>query len=1256
MPIKTQMRQFNAFGALKQHHNRYKNYGSLNAAAFVQQTSIHTSRTASTNTGAITTKIRPSTCSFPSTKSIESNKRIFSTTSSSIFQTPLAKTAKSGDTIHQSTQQRHTLSSTSTTNVITDELNPSQREATLRPRYSITRVIAGPGAGKTRVLTCRIAHLLLDTTCPHQTNENDDSEDKKRGSYSSSNGGTREEGILAVTFTKKAALEMERRLVDLLSLAIKEQQQRQENVEDASLRSLDSNAPSAISTGEYDDEYTMEQQGEIVRYGNAPPIDTNDNVNEESSSSDRISKQYMKQITVGTFHSVCSKILRRFGKELGDLPSVRSCLGITNASGAIITQVGIQSEHNDEITTKNNDMLIETLDGSFNILDQADQLRLLKEVLQKHNIELKSPSSSSGGSRNNNDIRPITVLNAISLLNTRDATQGTSSLSRRGSDEEEDDDIASKMSRKVYKIAMEVQLPFQKAKYTQNSVDFDDLILLTRELLLHHPEVREILHRRWRHVLVDEFQDTSRVQLDLVRLLTTNSLFVVGDGDQSIYSWRGASPESMSDFEIAFHNREHGWEGLLTTKSAQNNNNENLAQYLTSITGREEEEDVDISSSLLQVKSVYLMENYRSTTNIVKAAQRIISTSEKSDKNNNDDGSSSSTQENIRRDMKPMRGHGPSPRVLACKDAKAEAKFVVNTINSMIDSGELSPSSTVAMIYRTNAQSRLLEEACVEHNLRYVVRGSSGTFYKRAEIQDCMSFLKIMYNARDRSAWARAVKAPSRGIGEGSLNEFFRYCDAVTEVASSRDEMPSPLDVMISLASFNDGGIMPLVPPKDILSTRSMNRFIPFASSLRSLRRKAEVLSVSDFLLSLIDDIGLKSHFDSISKTRDEYEDRLGNVMELVRAAERYREDGPCISQVSEDDPLESPLGNFLDDVALIADLSPEDESESEGGGRVVANLMTIHSAKGLEFDAVFLVGNEEGTFPTQRSIAEGEGSIELSEERRLCYVAMTRAKTHLVLTWRREVSFFAGAAFKTRDGNRSRFLDALVSKQGSKQGTGGRQNPRQTVKGNNISSRKSSMKPPSNNDLGSMTKRQLHSEANRYLAGNKSWDSWEPSSSTKLIGKTPTIKQNFHTRGLDRRQVVPSSQTQTKTILRNNNDRRQVPSSLQNQNRPRPTSRQPARATNQRQTPSSIRSTNHNRTGRTMSSPGGDAPPDCMDSTLFFPVGSSVKHKLHGKGTVLTPPKADAEFVEKMLVRVQFLDDMEWDLPMTGLCMDFSL
>jgi len=1102
------------------------------------------------------------------------------------------------------------------TSIGIDDLNESQREATLRPRYSITRVVAGPGAGKTKVLTCRIAHLLLS------------SEEDSRSIH---DGNNRNEGILAVTFTKKAASEMERRLKDLLI---------------SSFQATNSESNSILTAIDGD-----MCEGDLVHVGNADPYD-------EGGNSIDATNEMIRRATVGTFHSVCAKILRKFGKELGDLPTVRDSVGAHTVS--------------DPAQTANTAIL--TLDGSFNILDQSDQLRLLKDVLKEHHIELKGATTAALGGRNNAaDIRPITVLNALSVLNTEVAMARSIQTGSDLSDSE------NKMGKKVRQIATQIRSSFQKAKFSQNSVDFDDLMLLTRELLLRNPEVREILHRRWRHVLVDEFQDTSQIQLDLVRLLTTNSLFIVGDGDQSIYSWRGASPESMSDFEEAFHDRKHGWDGLLEHEIDLTKYLENICRHHAMLS------DENRQRSLLKVKTVYLMENYRSTTNIVKAAQRVITASGKSGCSSSDEKTTRSSQDEIRQDMKPMRGTGPSPRVLACKDGKAEANFVVNTVNSMVNSGELTPSSTVAFIYRTNAQSRLLEEACVEQNLRYVVRGSTGTFYKRAEVQDCMCFLKIMYNSRDRSAWARAVRTPSRGIGETSLDEFFRYCDSVTdkfmETPETEISPPTPMDIMLSLAP--SGNCKPedigmYLPPRNIMSTRSINRFIPFAKSLKSLMEKAAVLSVPELLSTIIDDLDLKSHFDTISKSRDEFEDRLSNVMELIRASDRYSNDGPCI-KIFDDEAMSTPLGNFLDDVALIADIDV-DESDANDGGRVVANLMTIHASKGMEFDAVFLVGNEEGTFPTQKAIGEGENSIELSEERRLCYVAMTRAKTHLIMTWRREVSYFTGAGLRTKEADRSRFLDILVSKQEGKpkrevvhnrsitslnspSQRAAMSNSRPTQnnsfrKGDfhNESKTSTNAKSPlqrnsfyqkSSDQLDSDRKRSFHNEsamgnaANLIKRDKKSWDSWTPSHQKKSLREVPTIRQiRSPSVGPEGTQDMVSSQCIKRH--KRNDDVAQRP--------PRPSPISQRRTHSFEQPIPSIRRNEISTRGNRNNSFKSDPPPE-TDSTLFFPVGSIVKHRVHGHGIVQHPPPGDVNFVENMLVRVRFENDVvTYDLPMDGL------
>ncbi|KAL7460363.1 hypothetical protein ACHAXS_000819, partial [Conticribra weissflogii] len=267
-----------------------------------------------------------------------------------------------------------------------DDLNESQREATLRPRYSITRVVAGPGAGKTKVLTCRIAHLLLSAE--------EDAQFIQDGNKS-------REGILAVTFTKKAASEMERRLKDLLV---------------SSFQAADSKSITRLTTIEGDI-----GEGDLIHVGNADPYDNDDSSINEAN-------EMIRRVTVGTFHSVCAKILRKFGNDLGDLPTVQDSVGIHTVA---------------ETSKAAPNAAIITLDGSFNILDQSDQLRLLKDVLKEHHIELKGASTAALGGRNNaGDIRPITVLNAISVLNTEDALARSTQIGSNLSDSE------SKMSKK----------------------------------------------------------------------------------------------------------------------------------------------------------------------------------------------------------------------------------------------------------------------------------------------------------------------------------------------------------------------------------------------------------------------------------------------------------------------------------------------------------------------------------------------------------------------------------------------------------------------------------------------------------------------------------------------------------------------------------------------------------------------------------------------------------------------------------------
>jgi len=1010
--------------------------------------------------------------------------------------------------------------------VILDGLNNAQVEAVTQPLESITRVVAGPGAGKTRVLTCRIAYLLKK-----------DDED---------NSGRRNSRILAVTFTKKASGEMQHRLESLLE----EDDEYQRNIL-ASTRKQNSDQET-----NYDD-YIYE---EVVQQDGSSAFSTG-------------SSSMITRVSLGTFHSICSKILRWNGSELGKLPSVK--------------QYRPKDASND------------VLDGSFAIVDQSEQMRIIKKCLSDCGIDLK------GSGRGKPDIRSITILNAVGQLKSDDALE-VDSRSTAGESVEKSNGI--KMTAKVRQITEEVYPMYRRELISQNALDFDDLILLTRELLKCNEEVRERMARRWQHVLVDEFQDTSEVQLDLVKLLSTTSLMVVGDGDQSIYSWRGAHAESMADFVGKFDD-----------------------------------------TSEKKVDTVYLMENYRSTTNIVNAAQKVIN-----------DKSTSGSNSAIRQDMKPMRGKGPSPRVLACADAKAEASFVVNEISKMVDSGMLNSKSTIALIYRTNAQSRALEEACVAGNLKYLVRGSAGTFYSRAEIKDCLCFLKWLYNGRDKTAMTRAMKTPSRGLGDVSLNEFTTYCDEVGRHVFETDPhgpQPTPIDILLSLAKIGQGDDRSYLPVEGVITKRTLNKLLPFAVQMNQVSRKAQSQTVSDLLRSIMDIMGLKPHFDAISKTSDEFADRWANVMELLNASERYSQDGACMErkQVEIDGELTmeemSPLGNFLDDVSLLTETeaaNSDDDDDENSEGRAVANLMTIHASKGMEFDSVFLVGNEESTFPTQRAIMEGEGSVELDEERRLCYVAMTRAKTHLIMTWRKEVTTFFGQGFKVSKPERSRFLDALVKKKAKKSNKP-------------VRIRKENKYEDTSFDLFPSAATKKMKSKRRVVKPRRDLDPLRPKA--KLLKAKKKIKVSRAQPRMSSAQKSEFERDAAKNMLKKRAEVRQAkelyakygkrPETFApavRQRSPPPKSTSTGRRDKSTVARRSSRLRPQNASVSSNASQKLNQPPVDLDSTMFYSIGTKVKHAFHGEGKVVQPPPASGNRdPDALFVHVKFDSGMDMDFPVGG-------
>jgi Superfamily I DNA and RNA helicases len=360
---------------------------------------------------------------------------------------------------------------TPTYDLILNGLNDAQTQAVTTSLHSITRVIAGPGAGKTRVLTHRIAYLLKK-----------DSRGDSVHSTTKTTTTTRNSRILAMTFTKKAASEMQVRLEALLR-------------EDEEYQKSFLNYGEDVDRGGWGGHSSQGQPDVREEEANVDGSGTTRTVSSSTSS-----LTLMNRVSLGTFHSICAKILRWNGSELDSLPSVQ------------------------RFKPKNQDGSVVVFDGSFAIIDQSEQMRIIKECMAERGISIKD-----GSGKGNNEIRTITVLNAVCQLKSKDAAvdvDGRSSSIPQNQGEEQETG-AGKMSSKVRKIAEEIYPLYRTKLIAQNSMDFDDIMLLTRELLMTNESVRERMANRWQHILVDEFQDTSQVQLDIVGLLARDSLLIV---------------------------------------------------------------------------------------------------------------------------------------------------------------------------------------------------------------------------------------------------------------------------------------------------------------------------------------------------------------------------------------------------------------------------------------------------------------------------------------------------------------------------------------------------------------------------------------------------------------------------------------------------------------------------------------------------------------------------------------------------------
>ncbi len=435
---------------------------------------------------------------------------------------------------------------------------------------------------------------------------------------------------------------------------------------------------------------------------------------------------------------------------------------------------------------------------------------------------------------------------------------------------------------------------YQRMLKQNNALDFDDLLMKTVELFQSQPDVLDSYQERFRYLMVDEYQDTNTAQFVLVQLLAKKyrNLCVVGDDDQSIYRFRGANIRNILDFEKSFP----------------------------------------------EAKVIKLEQNYRSTQNILNAANAVIA---------NNRGRKKKT-------LWSDRDEGELVHFRQFMNAFEEAEYVAGDIRAKVREG--AEYSDFAVLYRTNAQSRLFEEKFLMANIPYRLVGGLN-FYSRKEIKDLLAYLKTIDNARDDLAVRRIINVPKRGIGAASLNKAADYAEAqgisLYEAMRRADEVPG--------------------------LARAAAKLKGFTQYIDSLRAMVGILSVEELLNKVIDQTGYVRELEA--EDTEESRARIENIDELITKVVTYEENAE-----------QSSLNGFLADVALVADIDMEDEDTNK------VLLMTLHSAKGLEFPNVYLTGMEDGIFPSYMTITSDD-VMELEEERRLCYVGITRAMNDLVMT-----------------------------------------------------------------------------------------------------------------------------------------------------------------------------------------------------------------------------------------------------------------
>ena len=516
------------------------------------------------------------------------------------------------------------------------------------------------------------------------------------------------------------------------------------------------------------------------------------------------------------------------------------------------------------------------LASNYTIYDAEDQLALIKQAMELAELDTKQNPPQA--------VRSVISRAKSVLMNSQGLAQNHKNY-------------FEERCARVYHH-------YEELLSRNNAADFDDLLMRSVQLLQEHQDVREKYQDRYLYLMVDEFQDTNVAQYRLARLLADEhrNICVVGDPDQSIYSWRSADIRNILSFQQDYPN----------------------------------------------AAVISLEENYRSTGKILEAAKHLIS----------------ANGMRIHKDLFTHNDEGVPVEVHEAYDEGEEASYVITEMARLVSEEKMQPGDC-AVMYRVNAQSRALEEACLHRGMKYRLVGGV-RFYQRREVKDLISYLRLLHNPLDEVSLARVIGVPPRGIGAKTLQDLTNW--------SQREDMPLFTAMQRIAASRSAGEPCPVA-----LSSRAANAITGFVSIIDVLIQQASQLKIVGLIDRVLEDSGLRRYIqDGDQRGDDRAEERWENILELRETAQEFNAEEPGDG-----------LATLLERLSLVADVDNYEESEDS------VTLITLHQSKGLEFKAVFIVGLEEGLLPHSRSMDSEE---QLEEERRLCYVGVTRAQRRLYL------------------------------------------------------------------------------------------------------------------------------------------------------------------------------------------------------------------------------------------------------------------